>query len=225
MAAQAETRPDVSVVIVTYNVCALLERCLGSLVAAAAGVRYEVIVVDNGSGDGTWPLIAARPDVRALRGARSLGFPRANNLGIACARGRHVLILNPDTELGPGALAALVRRLDMDPGLGIVGPRLRLPSGVLDPACRRSFPTWRSAALRLLRVPPRGWLGRDHAYNLAHESPDVECAVDAVSAACMLVRGDALRAVHGFDPGYFMYGEDLDLARRLRNAGWRAVYF
>ena len=221
-----ERTTDVSVVIVTYGVRQLLLRCLDSLPGALAGLSADVWVVDNGSTDGTWDALAGRPDVRALRGSRSLGYARGNNLGLRHAQGRHVLFLNPDTELPSGAIGAMLTRLEADRAIGILGPRLVLPDGSLDPSARRDPPTALSAAIRLLRLPPGLPVFRGAPrYNLTELPEDQEAFVGAVSGACMLLRGDALAAVGGFDPGYFMYGEDLDLAERVRLAGWGTLYF
>ncbi|MCY4115176.1 MAG: glycosyltransferase family 2 protein [Chloroflexi bacterium] len=214
---------DVSIIIVTYNVPDLLQRCLATIPDSTGGLSAEVLVVDNGSGYGTWDSIVSRPDVQAIRGSRELGFGRGNNLAASRARGRWLLFLNPDTEFTPLGLRRLVERGDADPALGILGPRLELADGSLDPAACRSFPTPASAALRLLRwprrLPPRGV----RPYNVAPSSRR-EAMVDAVSGACMLVRAEAFRRVGGFDPQFFTYGEDLDLGYRIRQAGWPTLF-
>lgn len=217
--------PDVSVVIVSFNVRALLLRCLESIRPSLDGVGADVWVVDNGSSDGTWDAIADRVDVHAVRGARSLGYARANNVALRWAPGRHVLFLNPDTELPPKGIAAMVRRIEQDQSIGIVGPRLVLADGSADPSGRRNFPTPLSAAARLLRVPNGLTSVLAGPYTITDRSDRTEAFVDAVSGACMLVRREALRVTDGFDPQFFMYAEDLDLALRVHRAGWRTLYF
>lgn len=214
---------DISIIIVTYNVPDLLRRCLATIPAALDGLAAEVFVVDNGSGDGTWDCIVSRADVQAIRGSRELGFGRGNNLAAARATGRWMLFLNPDTELPPLGLRRLVERGDTDPALGILGPRLELADGSLDPAACRSFPTPASAALRLLRWPRSLWPRAVRPYNVAPTAKR-EAVVDAVSGACMLVRAEAFRRVGGFDPQFFTYGEDLDLGYRIRQAGWPTLF-
>ena len=218
---------DVSIIIVTFNVPDLLRRCLATIPAAVDGLSTEVFVVDNGSGngsgDGTWDGIVSREDVQAIRGSRELGFGRGNNLAASQATGRWMLFLNPDTELPPLGVRRLVERGDIDPAVGVLGPRLELADGSPDPAACRSFPTPGSAALRLLRWP-HGWSPRGvRPYNVA-PSASREAAVDAVSGACMLVRAAAFRQVGGFDPQFFTYGEDLDLGYRIRQAGWPTLF-
>ncbi len=214
---------DVSIIIVTYNVPDLLRRCLATIPESTDGLSAEVFVVDNGAGDGTWDSIVSRADVQAIRGSRELGFGRGNNLAASRAQGRWLLFLNPDTELTPLAVGRLVERGDADPAVGILGPRLELADGSLDPAACRTFPTPASAALRLLRwprsLPPRGV----RPYNVAPSSRS-EATVDAISGACMLVRAEAFRRVGGFDPQFFTYGEDLDLGFRIRQAGWPTLF-
>lgn len=214
---------DVSIIIVTYNVPELLRRCLETIPESTGGLSAEVLVVDNGSGDGTWDDIVSRADVQAIRGSRELGFGRGNNLAAARAQGRWLLFLNPDTELSPFGLRRLVERGDADPALGILGPRLELADGSLDPAACRTFPTPASAALRLLRWPGRLAPRGVRPYNVSPPS-SCEATVDAVSGACMLVRAEAFRRVGGFDPQFFTYGEDLDLAYRVRQAGLRTLF-
>ena len=216
---------DLSIIIVAYDVRELLLRCIESVAAALDGLRAEIWVVDNGSSLDSWDALLERHDVRVLRGAASLGFGRANNLAAGQARGRALLFLNPDTELPPGGVRCLLERLESEPTLGIVGPRLVLPDGSPDPAARRSFPTPVSAAARIAGLPRRLRPARLGTYNLVESSADREAVLDAVSGACMLVRRSAFEAIGGFDPGFFMYGEDLDFAYRARQAGWRTLYF
>ena len=214
---------DVSIIIVTYNVREILARCLATIPAATEGLSVEVIVVDNGTGDGTWDSIVSRADVQAIRGSRDLGFGRGNNLAASRAAGRWYLFLNPDTELPPLGVRRLVERADPDPALGILGPRLELADGSLDPAACRNFPTPASAALRLLRWPRRFLPRGVQPYNV-EPSARREVMIDAVSGACMLVRAEAFHRVGGFDPQFFTYGEDLDLGQRIFQAGWPTLY-
>jgi GT2 family glycosyltransferase len=174
------------------------------------------------------------PAVRLLVSETNLGYAAANNLALRAAglgggpgraHARHALLLNPDTVVPPGALAALVAALEAEPDVGVVGPKLLLPDGSLDLACRRSFPTpevsfYRFSGLsRLFPGSPR--FGR---YNLTFLDPDRPADVDSVVGACMLVRGEAVDRVGLLDERFWMYGEDLDWALRIRRAGWRVVY-
>jgi GT2 family glycosyltransferase len=217
---------DLSVVIVTYNVRELLAACLASLYANHGPLAVEVCVVDNASQDGSAAMVRERfPDVTVLAHGENRGYAHANNLALARARGRHVLLLNPDTVLPPDGLRQLVRALDDDPTLGAVGPKLIRPDGSLDLACRRSFPTPEIALYRMLGLSRRFPRSRRFArYNLTYLDPDEPADVDALVGACMAIRGSALQQVGLLDERFFMYGEDLDLAYRLKQHGWRVRY-
>ncbi|MCY3800634.1 MAG: glycosyltransferase family 2 protein [Chloroflexi bacterium] len=222
---QRESPPDVSIVIVTFDVLPQLRRCLQSIPAALNGLRYELTVVENGYGDGTWEWLVGHEDVRAIRGSPAIGFGSAVNKGLAGAKGRFFLILNPDTLLPPAGVAQLAANLDRDPGIGIVGPKLVRSTGELDRASRRSFPTPVTALTRMLRLdavfPGKPIFG---GYNLLHLDPDRACDVDAVAGAFMFIRGEVFRSLGGFDEGFWMYGEDLDLCYRTHQLGWRVRY-
>jgi GT2 family glycosyltransferase len=218
---------DLSVVIATYNCADHLTRCLASLADDGATGRYEVIVVDNESTDGTWDVAASKfPWVRAIAMGDNAGFSRACNRGYHAASGRYVLMLNPDTIVPPGALAAAVGEMDRDSGVGMLGVKLVQPDGALDHACKRGFPTPSSALayfLRLHRLVRRP--GRVHGYVAGAVGPDEVCDVDAVNGAFMLVRREAVDEVGLFDEDYWLYMEDLDWCYRFWQAGWRILYW
>ena len=221
----AGNRPDVSIVIVTFDVLPRLRRCLHSIPAALDGLRYEVTVVENGYGDGTWEWLAGLEDVRAIRGSPAIGFGSAVNKGLMGADGRYFLILNPDTLLPPEGVARLVAVMARDADIGIAGPKLVLSNGELDRASRRSFPTPLTALTRMLRLdavfPGKPIFG---GYNLLHLDPDRACDVDAVAGAFVFIRSEIFRSLGGFDEGFWMYGEDLDLCYRAQQSGWRVRY-
>jgi N-acetylglucosaminyl-diphospho-decaprenol L-rhamnosyltransferase len=222
-----------SVVVVSFNVAPLLRRCLTSLRRASAEVTsagglgvstVDVTVVDNASSDGSVELVRREfPDVRLLANGDNRGFGAACNQGTAGA-GDAVLFLNPDAELLPGALGALLWRLQARPRAAVVGPRLIYPGGGPQPA-RRRFP---SPLTLLLESTPLQWrfphlpiLGR---YRCSDRPEGVAEAVDWLSGAALMVRTAAFRQVGGFDPTYFMYFEELDLCRRLAAYGWQTWY-
>ena len=216
--------PDVAVVITTFNVRALLERCLDSLEAACGSLMLEVVVVDNGFGDDTWPMLLARDDVRAIRGSPDLGFGGANNIGAAATSAPLLLFLNPDTEPEPESIAALADQFSRRPDAAAAGPRLTLSNGRLDPAARRHFPRPASALHRFLGSSCVLRRGVARPYNAGEPADTSVSDIDAVSGACLMVRRAAFAAIEGFDPRFFMYGDDLDLQRRLADAGWRTMY-
>ena len=225
---------DVGIVIVNWNTRDLLRDCLNSL-AAQRGVTTRVVVVDNASDDGSAGMVRAEfPDVLVIANAENTGYPHANNQGLralgfdqGCGDDapRYALALNPDTVVPPDALGAMVAYMDADPALGAAGPKLVLLNGELDLACRRSFPTPEISFYRMVglsKLFPRS--RRFGRYNMTYLDPDIETEVDSVVGAFMLVRRAALQQVGLFDDVFFMYGEDLDWAYRIKQAGWTIKY-
>jgi hypothetical protein len=218
--------PELSVVTVTYECRRHALALLDDLAAAREALALEVLVVDNASTDGTVAAIRAlHPWVDVDAGAANVGFGAANNRAIARVRAPVVALLNPDTRVGPGALAACAAELARDPSVGILTPRVVDGDGRFDRRCMRGFPTlWGvachvSGADRLLRDR------RSRRYTQGWLPDDRPADVEAVSGAVMFARAVALRAVGGFDERFFMYGEDIDLCLRVARAGWRVRYW
>lgn len=224
---------DLGIVIVNYRTCELLRRCLET-VFASVGATFCVCVVDNASEDGSVEMVAeAFPQVVLIANSENSGYPAANNQGLralgfegACETApRYALLLNPDTEIPPDALSRVVALMDARPELGILGPKLVRPDGTLDLACRRSFPSPEISFYRMVGLsrlfPKSRRFGR---YNLTYLDPDQEAEVDSVVGAFMLVRREAVARVGLLDDSFFMYGEDLDWAFRIKQAGWRVLY-
>lgn len=229
---------DLGIVIVSWNTRNLLRDCLRS-VFASEGVSCRVVVVDNASTDGSVEMLREFPAVTVIANTENVGYPAANNqgfraLGFAQETAgsvrrddvpRYALALNPDTVLPPTALREMVAYADADPGVGVAGPKLVMLDGRLDLACRRSFPTPEISFYRMVGLsklfPHSRRFGR---YNMTYLDPDVETEVDSVVGAFMLVRREAIERVGLFDETYFMYGEDLDWAYRIKQAGWTVMY-
>lgn len=223
----APATPKLSVIIVSFDCCALLRACLGSLEAEREEADLEVIVVDNGSHDGTVEMVTASfPWVELVAAEENLGFARANNLGADRARGEHLLYLNPDTVVPRGALVRSVSALEARPETGMLGCKLVRPDGSLDHACKRGFPTPLSSLYHFVGLTRlRSGSPRFAQYTAGHLDPDEEGRVDAVNGAFMLVRRDALDAVGPMDEEYWLYMEDLDWCYRFWQAGWPVVYW
>jgi N-acetylglucosaminyl-diphospho-decaprenol L-rhamnosyltransferase len=223
---------DLTIVILNYNTREHLRACLHSLLTegstslSGGSLEAEVIVVDNASTDGSAEAAANEfAWARLIRSPRNGGFAFGNNQALSSARGRAILLLNPDTLMPRGAIGRLLGSLDDHPEAGIIGPKLLRPNGSMHLACRRSFPTPSSAFYRLsglARLFPSS--PRFGQYNLTFIDPDVPIEVDAVCGACMLVRRDVLGQVGLLDERFFMYGEDLDWCLRTRQAGWTVRY-
>ncbi len=231
----AMERADVGIVIVNYNTCALLRRCLIS-VLESEGVTLSICVVDNASHDGSAAMVGLEfPQVTLIANDTNVGYPAANNQGLrqwgfseapAQSTPRYALLLNPDTEVPADAIRSVVAFADGYDKAGIVGPRLVRPDGSLDLACRRSFPTPAVSAFRMLglaKLFPRS--RRFGRYNLTYLPEDETADVDSVVGAFMLVRSEAIEQVGLLDEAFFMYGEDLDWAYRMKAVGWRVYYY
>jgi N-acetylglucosaminyl-diphospho-decaprenol L-rhamnosyltransferase len=244
--------PSLAIVIVNYNTRDLLRDCLRSIAVGALRCAPEIWVVDNASSDGSAAMVRAEfPHVGLIASAHNGGYAYANNLAlreilewttniedsttenqsfdqksnIKNLKPDYVLLLNSDTTVPPGALDALIDYLESHPDAGACGPKLLLADGSLDLACRRSFPSPAVAFYRIVglsRLFPRS--PRFGRYNMTFLDPDVETEVDAVVGACMLVRASVVREVGLLDEAFFMYGEDLDWAYRIKQYGWRIMY-
>lgn len=224
---------DLAVVIVSYNVRALLAQCLRSLQASldASGCKAEVLVVDNASIDGSAEMVRAEfPGVRLLEPGENLGFARGNNealrmLGFGSGDDRAdrpfaVWLLNPDTEVVGDAPARLLAHLRAHPRVGAVGPSLRYGDGRFQHAAF-AFPGLRQIFLDLFPSHPRLLESRlNGRYSRELYARGVPFEVDMLLGAALMMRGEALAEVGLLDEDYFMYVEELDWCRRLKRAGW-----
>ncbi len=217
---------DLSVIIVNYNVRQFLESALTSLGRAMEGLEGEIFVVDNASDDGSAEMVhAAFPGVELIQNRENVGFARANNLALARARGRLILLVNPDTIVQEDTLKEMIRFFDENPNAGLAGCKILNPDGTFQLPCRRSFPTPWVAFTKISGLGalfPRSRLfGR---YNLTYLSPDETYEVDAVSGSFMMLRREVYEKIGGLDESFFMYGEDLDWCYRVGQAGYKVYY-
>lgn len=214
---------DVCVIIVSHNGKRWLDAALGSLFAGAGDLDLDVVVVDNGSDGSAAYVEEFFPRARTTT-CPNRGFGAANNRALETADARYVLFLNPDTEFLNGSLEDLVAALDHRPHIGLAGVRQVTGEGDLAPSMRR-FPStlnMLAEALAIERVPVlRRFLGERI---LAPAAYDRESRCDWTSGSFMLARSEALRDTGGFDERFFLFSEETDLCRRLRQAGWRIVH-
>jgi N-acetylglucosaminyl-diphospho-decaprenol L-rhamnosyltransferase len=214
---------DLSIVILNWNVRDLLHRCLASL----RSDRYviEIIVVDNASHDDSVAMVRAKyPHAIVIANTENRGFTGGNNQGIAASRGRYVMVLNPDTEVLGDALDRLVMYLDEHPAVGVTGPQLLNPDRSIQ-SSRRRFPTLATAFFEstwLQGVAPRRILTH---YYMDDVPPATTHEVDWLNGACTVFRREVLDRVGVYDAqNFFMYSEELDLCRRIKEASWQIVY-
>ena len=211
---------DLSIIIVSWNTRPHLRRCLQSLEVARDlfNQPFEVLVIDNGSVDGSQQMIDSEFGmVQLIRNNQNLGFARANNQGLARARGRYLMLLNPDTEVMPAALSELLSFMENDQSAGAAGPKLLNPDGSLQISCypipsliRELWRLFHLDRLHPLAAYPHSWWQARQPLT-----------VDMAQGACLMLRREALRKVGRLDERFFMYTEEVDLCLRLRNAGWR----
>ncbi|WP_420631702.1 glycosyltransferase family 2 protein [Candidatus Leptofilum sp.] len=218
------TKPDLSIIIVSWNVRALLANCLRS-VLAQTGLTLQIIVVDSASSDGSPEIVAEKfPQVELVACQQNVGFPRGNNLGLERANGRTILLLNPDTIVHEDALAKMVTYLEQNPQVGVVGPQLLNEDGTVQ-SSRRRFPTLRTAFFESTWLQPYAPQSVLDDYYVRDVGDAETAVVDWVMGACLLTRQEVVQQVGGLDEAYFMYSEELDYCRRIHEAGWQVVYY
>ena len=228
---------DLGIVILNWNTRDLLRRCLQTVFASTGEIAYQVVVVDNASTDNSPEMVANEfPQVKLIVNPSNNGYSYGNNVGLRALgyhdkraadpdAPRYALLLNPDTEVPPDALFNMMAFMDGQPRVGAAGPKLVLPDGSLDKACRRGFPTPTVSLYHFLglgKLFPKS--PRFARYNMTFLDPDQEAEVDSVVGAFMIVRREALENVGLLDEAFFMYGEDIDWAYRIQKSGWKIVY-
>jgi GT2 family glycosyltransferase len=215
--------PDLTIVFINYNSASLLDRAISSLRGAEPTLDVETLVVDNGSRDRAELVeVCRRQRARLVLLGRNAGYGAAFNRGYKHASGRYVAVANPDLVFSTPAMTALVAFMDEHPGAGAVSPQLRYPDGTPQPSARR-LPRLRYilAGRRspFARIFPRYASARDFLYSEAYLATE-PIPVEAVIGTLVTFRRSALDQVSGFDEGFFMYAEDMDICRRLGQSGW-----
>lgn len=218
---------DISFIILNYKTKGLLKNCLKSVIESdLRGLNYEIIVVDNNSGDGVKEMLAEHfAGVIFIQSRYNLGMGAGNNLGIRQARGKYVIILNPDTVVFPDAMIKLYDFMEKNTRAGIAGPKLINPDGSLQyTRCRfPSFltPMYRRTPLRKLKSVKKklaDYLTKDEDYGIASRA-------DWLYGACLFIRRSALDKIGLFDERFFLGFEDTDLCRRAGKAGYEVWYY
>ena len=222
-----EERPDVTVVVVNYNTAHLLDRMFEALETGRGGLRLQVIVIDNASRDRSVELLHAKyPDAELIENKVNVGFGRANNQALPRARGRYLVLLNTDAFVFPDTLEKTVAFMDAHPDCGVLGVKLVNPDGSLQPSCRY-FPTPWNVFVASYKGDWLAWwlfLNTRLVDDMSWDHASVrEC--DWVPGAYYMVRREVIERVGLFDPRYFLYFEEVDHCRRVRQAGWSVIYY
>ncbi len=221
---------DLSIIVVSWNVRDLLRACLKSVTESLSSGRgqalsSQLIVVDNASSNGSVEMVKeAFPEIHVIANDRNLGFTKGNNQGIALSDGRHVLLLNPDTEVVGDALGEMVAYMDDHPTAGALGPQLLYPDGQVQ-SSRRRFPDLRTAYVESTFL--QSWFAQSgmlERYYVLDRFDGETQAVDWVVGACLLIRRETLEEVGPLDESFFMYSEELDWCYRAKMRGWEVVY-
>ncbi len=218
---------DVSIIIVNYNGKNITENCLNSIFSLKEKVEKEVIVVDNGSNDGSVEYLKERfPQVFFIENKKNIGFAKGNNLGIKKSRGKYVVLLNNDTEVLNKAFERAYYFMEKNKDVGICGFKLLNPDGSIQYSCR-DFPSFETALFNrtslFTRIFPNNPFSQK--YLKTHFSHDKVIEVDWVSGAAMMIRKSTLDEIGLLDEDYFMYSEDVDICYRCWQIGKKVVYY
>jgi hypothetical protein len=217
---------DVSVIIVNWNTRQILSECLASLEMCGTDCRVEIIVVDNGSEDGSVEAVKDRfRGVKVIENGTNLGFAKANNIGIRQASGRYLCLMNSDIKVHKGCIDALVRYMDANHGIGMVGPRILNTDLTVQNSCRRFPSLWTnlvvSISLDKLFPESRVFYGEHMSY-FSHEQI---LDTDYIAGCFMLVRRETIDQVGLMDERYFIYQEEVDWCKRIWDGGWKVTFF
>lgn len=217
--------PDVSIIIVNWNLKDFLRRCLESVRRFSDGLVVETIVVDNASHDGSVQMIKEEfPEVVLIRNSKNVGFSRANNMAMEVATGRYFFLLNNDTLIFEGSLSSLVKFMDEHPDVGICGPRVINEDGTVQIRSKGCYPSIARALGHFFL--PSGWQHCGTRPLGFYEQKDWMDArpMDWVSGCALLARRQAVDSVGFLDAKVFMYCEDVDWCFRMNRAGWKIYY-
>lgn len=215
---------DLSVVIVNYQTFELTKNTINSIFEYSYPFSLEVIVVDNASSDDSLSKLKDyfKDKVKFIASAENNGFAAGNNQALNVSQGKYVLLLNSDTIVWEDTLESIYNYMEKHTDVGACGCRVLLENGELDKACKRSFPNVKNSFFRLFHIPTSS---EDDDYNLDN-LPDGEIyEIDCLTGAFMFIRKSALDEVGFLDETFFMYGEDIDLCYRIKQAGWKIVYY
>jgi O-antigen biosynthesis protein len=217
---------DLSIIIVNYNVKEFLQNLIHSISKSSPKISREIIIVDNASNDGSVEFIKEKfPEVNLIANNKNLGFSKANNIGMKLAKGKYILLLNPDTFVSEDTFEKMIEFFDSKPEVGLAGCKILNPDGTLQLACRRSFPGPWTSFCKVTGLSKLFSKTRLFAkYNLTYLNSDQTYEVDAISGSFMMFRKELYEKIGGLDENFFMYGEDLDFCYRTQKSGYKVYY-
>ncbi len=215
---------DLSVVIVNYQTFELTRNTINSILEYDYPFSYEILVVDNASADDSLARLKDyfKDNVKFIASAENNGFAAGNNQALRIAKGRYVLLLNSDTIVWENTLENIYNYMENHTDVGATGCQVLLENGELDKACKRSFPNAKNSFFKLFHIPTNS---KDDNYNLTDLPDDEIYEIDCLTGAFMFMRSNALDEVGFLDETFFMYGEDIDLCYRIKQAGWKIIYY
>lgn len=217
----------ISVIVVNYNTKGYLKKLLESLKPALKGIASEVWVVDNNSSDKSPQMVKKDFSwVKLIRSKKNLGFSKANNQAIKRSKGEYILLLNSDTLVNPNSIKLTLKFAQKNPKAGLVTCRVELESGQIDPASHRGFPTpWAAFCYfsGLEKLFPQSRLFSQ--YHQGWKDLNTPHQIDSPSGCFFLIKREVISQVGLLDEDFFMYGEDLDFALRVKKAGWQVWYY
>jgi len=219
--------PDVSIVTVSWNVKKLILECIQSVYEKTENYSFEMIIIDNDSKDGTPETIEKKfHEIKLIKNNYNAGITVANNQGIKASKGRYICFLNPDTHLINNAIDLLVKYLEENTSVSAVGPQSINPGGVIEENCRKgSMSIWTEfldMTTLTARFPKNRIISRHRLGYWDHMSIR---SVDHIAAECLIVRKNLLNQIGVMDEQFFMYGDDTDFCRRIKNSGGEIIYF
>ncbi len=209
-----------SIIIVNFNTANLTHECVNSIIDQKLSFEYEIIVVDNGSTDKSYEIFKKyeiNKDVKIVYNRKNLGYAKGINVALKRSKGRYILILNSDIVVNKHAIERLLKFASKTKDAGIVGPQLVNPDGTRQPSCM-NLPSVKNALLEY-------WLGKTGSYEKFIPASDKATAVDCVVGAVMMITPQGFKAAGLFDERYFMYYEDHDYCRRMKDKGLRVYYY
>ena len=217
---------DISIIIVNYNAKKLLNDCLKSVQIACKGVDCEIWVVDNNSNDGSIKMLNENfLNINLIQNKENVGFSIANNKALKNVKGQNILILNPDTILNKDTIKNCLKFMRKNKKCGAIGVQMTNLKGEFLPESKRGFPTAWASFCKLSKLNNVFYKSKIfNSYHLGHLDKDQNHSVEILTGAFMFIRKNVLDKIGFFDEDFFMYGEDIDLSKRILNSGWENWY-